>query len=379
MSALPPRSPASPRPYARSPSPTAPPLIRGPSPLGGKVLVFQDDGQILVSRPQRPVSAPPVQPAGPRPPSPGSASAPIPPPPVQRARRNSQKELQKIDSLELQKLLRACLTDFTALSKALLVIQSRISRQWTVPQRTARTAMKTLVQDFTTIASWTSRYFSAVALCARKLLNYVATSIKHTHGLRDFTATQPLKPLTDELLLLHRNWATLERAEERFGDALGQATLVLEEAMDPDKWTPNSPLTPPIHTLATSHRSLLTTYTSLSTLFLSLSSSPTTWHPPLLSPEDVKTAAQSWRAVERLGRENSEQVGRVVEGLWRKTGEMAFVSKGEGEGEVRRFRAGSGATTMLQSATTGTVTGGAGAVQGRSIGRPMSAAGWRGS
>ncbi|GAA5910948.1 hypothetical protein JCM6882_001939, partial [Rhodosporidiobolus microsporus] len=216
--APPPALPPASRTYARSPSPTAPPLIRGPSPLGGKVLVFQDDG-----------------PVGPRPPSPGSASLPLNPP-DQNARQTSKRELQKIDCHELQKLIHSCLTDFTSLCRALLRIQSRISRHWSIPRRAARLRMKALLVELTTNAGYLARYLMAVSYAARKILNFVATCIKHTHGLSHFSSLETLTPVTDELRRLHAQFAALERAQERFGEEVRLAGETLEEGMDPDGW-----------------------------------------------------------------------------------------------------------------------------------------------
>ncbi|BGP13258.1 hypothetical protein JCM10213_004972 [Rhodosporidiobolus nylandii] len=321
--------------YARSPSPTAPPLLRGPSPLGGQSLVAQEDGRIVVADPPRPTSAPPVQPAGPRPPSPGSASLPLRPP-VQHARQNSRKELQKIDCQELQQLLNACLSDFLRLVRTVVKIQSRISRHWTVPQRAVRNKMKQLVAELSTNAGYAARYFAAVSHAARKILNFIASCIKDTHGLRDFMATQDLKPITDELRLLHTQWAALERAEGRYGDTLGGATLVLEEAMDPDGWTSTAPLTSPILSLAAAHTSLLSSFQRLSQFFRDLALSE--WKPPLLSPSDVKTAAASWREVERAGHVAAGEVTRVVggkEGIWEQMVAMSFISRAEAEAFIR--------------------------------------------
>ncbi|GAA5991794.1 hypothetical protein JCM11641_005686 [Rhodosporidiobolus odoratus] len=337
------------RSHVRSPSPTAPPLLRGPSPLGGKSIVVEEDGRIVIAEPLRPASAPAVQPVGPRPPSPGSASTPLRPP-VHHARQNSRRELQKIDCYELQNLLQSCLTDFTRLVKAIMKIQSRISRHWTVPQRAVRVKMKQLVNELTTNAAYLVKYFSAVSAAARKILNFIASCIKHTHGLREFTAVQPLKPVTDELRLLHTHWAALERAESSYGDTLGAATLVLEEAMDPDGWTPSAPLTPPILHLATSHTTLLTSFTHLSLFIRDLALS--SWHPPLLSPADVKIAAGSWREVEKMGLEAVGEVKRVMvgkEGVWEQMTSMAFSSRSETDASIRLFLAGGVATTASSS------------------------------
>ncbi|GAA5845207.1 hypothetical protein JCM11251_003713 [Rhodosporidiobolus azoricus] len=328
---------------ARSPSPTAPPLIRGPSPLGRKMMVFEEDGRIVVSEPVRPVSAPPVQPSGPRPPSPGSASLPLNPP-DQNARQNSRRELQKIDCQELQKLLHSCLTDFTSLCRALLKIQSRISRHWTVPQRAVRLRMKALLVELTMNASHLVRNFMAVSHAARKILNFLATCIKNTHGLSHFSSDQPLTPVISELRLLHTHFAALERVQEKYGEELAKATEGFEQAMDPDGWAASSPLSPPTLHLSTTHLSLLSSLSHLSHFFLSLSL--TAWHPPLLSPEDVKKAAGSWREVERRGRDAAGAVtregGRAGGGggvgeLWSQAATMGFVGNGEADEALRKF------------------------------------------
>ncbi|GAA6030067.1 hypothetical protein JCM8097_009239 [Rhodosporidiobolus ruineniae] len=328
---------------ARSPSPTALPLLRGPSPLGGKVLHFQDDGRITVSQPQRPASAPIPQPTGPRPPSPGSASIPLNPP-IQRARQNSREELQKIDCHELRKLVEACYTQFGDLVKALVHIQFRISRHWAVPQRAARQSMKHLLTLLTGLSLSLSSTLSSLSLVARKLLTYIASRIQRSHGLRNFAGTvEDVGEVTRGLEGVRKGWEEAEGRERRFGEEVGRATLVLEEGMDPDGWTPSSPLSPPIHSLASHHRVLLSLLSRLTSLFSALSPSPFSWHPPLLSPEDVKSAAASWRGVERAAKDGAGAVRRETAEAWRRAGEMGFVTRGEREEGLRMLEAGDGA------------------------------------
>ncbi|GAA6000819.1 hypothetical protein JCM10207_004674 [Rhodosporidiobolus poonsookiae] len=327
-------TPPSPR-TVRSPSPTAPPL-RAPSPLGGKSIVARPDGRIEISSPPRSTSAPPVPPAGPRPPSPGTASLPLNAP-VQQALRTSKLELQKIDCASLQRQLDAALLAFLDLARALTAVQNRISHHWTVPQRAVRVGMKELLAGLTNTAAELVLALVGVSHAARTILNFVATCIKDTHGLRDFVASQPLTPVLDELRRVQQQWAALERGESRYGDALGGATLKMEQAMDPDGWTPTTPLTPPILHLASTHTTLLRSLTSLSALFLTLSPSPSQWHPPNLSPSDVKAAAHAWKAVERQGRDAAGRVKDEIRKMWEGAVRMQFVGKGEGEEAMKVF------------------------------------------
>lgn len=60
--------------------------------------------------------------------------------------------------------------------------------------------------------------------------------IRTTHGLNDFAELQDVKPVIDELRLLQTHWASLTRHEQEFGDMLFKATVLFEEAADPDGW-----------------------------------------------------------------------------------------------------------------------------------------------
>lgn len=206
--------------------------------------------------------------------------------------------------------------------------QAYISRHWQVPQRTVRQQMKTLVSTLIVNASYLAKYLTSVSYAARKILNFVATCIRETHGLQDFHDSQDLKPVLDELRLLQSHWQALEKAEAKYGVLLSESTLVLEQAMAPDSWKPGTPLSQPILELAASHHALSTSFSSLSTFFSTLVLS--SWKPPLLSPSDVKAAAASWRQVETAGKRTSRQVEKVVREVVNRTVEMKFVSNEEG-------------------------------------------------
>ncbi|KAJ8296525.1 hypothetical protein OF846_000892 [Rhodotorula toruloides] len=326
---------------ARPPSPTAPPLRR-PSPLGRRSIIAQDDGTLVVAdpAPARSSSVPPVQiPATTRPPSPGSASAPLRVP-LQQATQTSRRELQKIDCQDLQLKLASVQREFAGLAKSLVKVQARISQYWSVPQRSVRGQMKTLVSSLVLNASYLAKYLTSISYAARKILNFVATCIRESHGLHDFHANQDLKPVLDELRLLQSHWQALEKAEAKYGALLSESTLVLEAAMNPDGWTPGTPLSQPTLELAACHHPLLTSFSSLSTFFSTLVLS--TWKPPLLSPNDVKAAAASWREVETAGKKTSKQVAKVVREVVNKTVEMSFVSKDEGAAIWATFEGSSG-------------------------------------
>ncbi|GAA5977447.1 hypothetical protein JCM21900_001659, partial [Sporobolomyces salmonicolor] len=217
-----------------------------------------------------------VQPLGPTPQAEltyastqGSASTPLRPP-VQHAQKTSRRELQKIDCRKLQELLNAVLHEFGNLARSIMRIEGRISRHWTVPTRAARLKVKEIVLTFTANATYLVKYLQAVSIAARKILNFVATCIKDSHGLRDFTAVQDLKPVIDELKLLHSHWAALQRSENAYGDLLSNATLVLEEAMNPDEWKPDSPVSAAVLDLASCHLSLESSFTQVALFFKEL-------------------------------------------------------------------------------------------------------------
>ncbi|GAA5886221.1 hypothetical protein JCM5296_003524 [Sporobolomyces johnsonii] len=333
--------------------PLSPTLLRGPSPLGGKSFIVKADGRIVTVEPPRPASAPPVQPAT-RPLSPGSASTPLRPP-VHHAQKTSRRELQKIDCRKLQELLNAVLREFGNLARSIMTIEGRISRHWTVPTRAARLKVKEIVLTFTANATYLIKYLQAVSIAARKILNFVATCIKDSHGLRDFTAVQDLKPVIDELKLLHSHWAALQRSENAYGDLLSNATLVLEEAMDPDDWKPDSPVSPPVLELASSHLSLESSFTQVALFFKDLGLA--SWQPPLLSPSDVKLAAGAWREIEHAGLTAAGVVRALVKQLLDSTVDARFMGRGDGENAFRAFAAG---TTTTATTPVGAAAGSSG-------------------
>ncbi|GEM09350.1 hypothetical protein Rt10032_c07g3367 [Rhodotorula toruloides] len=249
-------------------------------------------------------------------------------------------QLQKIDCQDLQLKLATVQREFAGLARSLVKVQARISQHWQVPQRAVRQQMRTLVSSLVLNASYLAKYLTSISYAARKILNFVATCIRKTHGLHDFHANQDLKPVLDELRLLQSHWQALEKAEAKYGALLSESTLVLEAAMEPDRWRPGTPLSQPTLGLAACHHSLLTSFSSLSTFFSTLVLS--TWKPPLLSPNDVKAAAASWREVETAGKRTSRQVGKVVREVVNKTVEMAFVSKEEGAAIWATFEGSSG-------------------------------------
>ncbi|GAA5920137.1 hypothetical protein JCM1841_004455 [Sporobolomyces salmonicolor] len=318
----------------RSPSPTSPTLLRGPSPLGGKSFIVKEDG--------------------------GSASTPLRPP-VQHAQKTSRRELQKIDCRKLQELLHAVLHEFGNLARSIMRIEGRISRHWTVPTRAARLKVKEIVLTFTANATYLVKYLQAVSIAARKILNFVATCIKDSHGLRDFTAVQDLKPVIDELKLLHSHWAALQRSENAYGDLLSNATLVLEEAMNPDEWKPDSPVSATVLDLASSHLSLESSFTQVALFFKELGLA--NWQPPLLSPSDVKLAAGAWREIEHAGLTATGGVRARVQQLLDSTVEARFLGRGDGEHAFRAFAAGTPAAAAA-GATTTSAAGGSGAISG---------------
>jgi hypothetical protein len=134
--------------------------------------------------------------------------------------------------------------------------------------------MKTILGELTTTARALVELKMEVSGVARKVLNYVATSvrlsfftssshrpvrrlhalsseaslltsrpsskIKHTHGLASFAVFQPLAPVVASLRLLHARWSALEQKQASFSQlvrASGELSNVLEEAMEPDGWS----------------------------------------------------------------------------------------------------------------------------------------------
>lgn len=129
--------------------------------------------------------------------------------------------------------------------------------------------------------------------------------------MNDFSALQDLKPILDEvggvdfelakfplsepllapkqLRLLQAHWKALSKGQETLGDQVSNATLVLEEAMDPDYFDPNRPVSSTIEDLGAAHVELKKSFERVSEFFKDLAIA--SWNPPILSPDDVKTAA----------------------------------------------------------------------------------------
>ncbi|SCV72463.1 BQ2448_4000 [Microbotryum intermedium] len=324
-------------PYSLSPRRPHSPPLRAPSPLGQASLILHADGSFVPIPPYRCstapagwISAPPLQ----RPSSPNSGSPPLRPP-LLVAQSISRQELQKINCDELQFRLGNVLVEFQKQALALRAIQTKISRSWTVPQRAVRGRMKLIIEQFTTNATYLSQYLSSMAIASRQILHFIATCIRETHGLTDFNHVQDLKPVIDELRLLHTQWAALTRASEVFGETLSNATMLFEEAMDPDHWVPTSSLSLETTSLASSHNALTLAFSQVSTFLHSLAI--TEWQPPLLSPNDVKLAAGQWRDVERVGAQAAKEVRGPVKGVLEGAVVCAFVAREEAERVWKAF------------------------------------------
>ncbi|ORY90948.1 hypothetical protein BCR35DRAFT_328700 [Leucosporidium creatinivorum] len=283
-----------------------------------------------VQPPARPPTAslPALAPQPIRPPSPGTASVALRPP-VEQARKNSRRELQKIDCQALHMLLLRSVSEVQRVGRALIRIEAKISKVWTVPQRAVRSAVKKIAQQFTTNGSYLIKYLAAVSSSSRRILNFVATCIRTTHGLHDFSELQDIKPVIDELRLLQTHWASLTQHEKEFGEMLSESTLLLEEAADPDEWEPSSELSIEVRELADAHVSLQACFAKVAAFFKDLALS--TWHPPLLSPEDVKYAAAAWTEVEQGAQSSMTSVRTIIERLLTHTSACAFMSKEEGD------------------------------------------------
>ena len=112
--------------------------------------------------------------------------------------------------------------------------------------------------------------------------------------------------------------------------------------------------------------------------------SVSSWQPPLLSPEDVKLAASSWKEVESTTLALQASVKLHVKTLLEHTVQGSFVPKDEGERMLRAFNA--GAVAGLEGAEGSPVGLGVGGAEGGMVGgagmplpqRPMTTMGWRG-
>jgi hypothetical protein len=96
-----------------------------------------------------------------------------------------------------------------------------------------------------------SASYPPCSLLSAPLTPLSASQIKHTHGLAHFTVSQPLAPVVASLRQLHARWTTLEQAQRTFSASLsGELSKALEDAMDADGRSAFSSLsfTPPART-----------------------------------------------------------------------------------------------------------------------------------
>ncbi|KAI5479013.1 hypothetical protein MNV49_004417 [Pseudohyphozyma bogoriensis] len=201
------------------------------------------------------------------------------PPGVEIARRTSRVELSKINCKALQILIAYVASELARVVRAVGRIAARIMRM------------------FTTNAHHLLTYLTAISLASRRILNFVATLIKDTHGLKDFTAIQDVQGVVDELTVLRRNWERLVNLENTLLTSLLPHLPALELAMDPDHFSPlTSPRSSSITELLDAQASLTSCYSRTQKFFEELTVQE--WRPPVLSPDDVKIAASSWKEVE---------------------------------------------------------------------------------
>ncbi|KAM0751592.1 hypothetical protein T439DRAFT_214028 [Meredithblackwellia eburnea MCA 4105] len=208
--------------------PPSPPL-RIPSPLGKFTTVRSEDGVVVgapARPPERPASCPPVQDVPPRPPSAGGVAPPLRPP-VEQARKVSMMELQKIDCQELRTLLSMLSSELTRFVRAVLRVQNRITRMWSVPQRTAKVALRDIANGFAGNCRHLIQYLQCISLASRKILNFIATRIKDTHGLKDFVALENISTVLSELQLLRSYWMQVLDLEKTFKDVLKASAVIL--------------------------------------------------------------------------------------------------------------------------------------------------------
>lgn len=213
--------------------------------------------------------------------------------------------------------------------------------------------------------------------------------IRETHGLRDFAHTQDIKPVIDELRLLHSHWAALTKSEGTFGDLLGEVSLTLEAAADPDNWgkvtassvhepvidsdcsiVTGSPVSNEMKELADAHHSIEQCFTRVADYFKDLTLS--SWQPPLLSPEDVKTAAGKWKDVEATALQSMAKVRTAVKTFLETAVSCAFMPKEDGEKMLAIVL-----TSEHPTGGTGIKLTRSGPL-GASLPRSASASGWRG-
>ncbi|GAA5830867.1 hypothetical protein JCM5353_000595 [Sporobolomyces roseus] len=255
-------------------------------------------------------------------------------PPLHKANLISRHEFEKIDCAKLQEMLASLLSHFQALIKVLLKIETRISTHWSVPAKVVRIAMKGIVQHLRANSEYLSKLLHLVARGARNILHFVGSCIKESHGLKDFNDCQDLKPLLSALSVLHSQFQEERTGIEAFGMTLSDATTVLEHAMDPDNYQPGSPPSRFILELSSTHSSLSSSLSSLSTFFKDLPIS--TWNPPLLSPEDVKSVAHSWRTLDDQSESTAQSVDEWSERLIDHSIKCKFFSRKEA-GEMFGF------------------------------------------
>lgn len=93
------------------------------------------------------------------------------------------------------------------------------------------------LREFLHLRGAVASHGSKLSTSCEPQLNRISLSqIRTTHGLNDFAELQDVKPVIDELRLLQTHWASLTQHEEEFGEMLFEATMLLEEAADPNDW-----------------------------------------------------------------------------------------------------------------------------------------------
>ncbi|GAA5960325.1 hypothetical protein JCM3765_007474 [Sporobolomyces pararoseus] len=225
----------------------------------------------------------------------------------------SRIERRRIEASTLHRLLLDILTTFQNLLKALLKVQSRIAKNWSVPPQPARGCMKNSVDELLSLTAFLVTLLKSIGLFARNILNFLATAIKETHGLDHHVEPGNLQSVLLGLSSIHSRFVEFRDSVENLGMNLSSSSTAFETAMHPDR--NRTDLSPSKATLdlASAHSMLSSSILAL-TKHLETLEVPS-WNPTLLSPFDVKETAGSFKAIENLSVEVMPRMRTTVDRL----------------------------------------------------------------
>ncbi|GAA5979028.1 hypothetical protein JCM5350_004210 [Sporobolomyces pararoseus] len=238
----------------------------------------------------------------------------------------SKHERTRIEASALHQLLLDILANFHNLLKALLQIQTRISKTWTVPPQPARRLMKKSVEDAFSLAAWLVALLRSMGFFARSVLNFLATTIKETHGLDHHVESEDLQSVLQELSSVQRRFVEFRESVEILGMNLASSSSAYETVLHPDR-NPNLSSSKFTLDLSSAHSSLSSSILALTKHLETLEIS--SWNPTLLSPFDVKETAGSWKAIENLSDEVMPRMRTSVDRLVDSTIGSRFTARKE--------------------------------------------------